>query len=344
MRRINPLLLLAVLVLAAGFGAGLGLSEAPPGSHVGLAVPPGRTAPSATGTVPSAAGGSAPAGTRVDGAGALRPSPTSLATAVVRGRFVVPVTMGGLVIDPAPPQTPPAPLGLDQPAATTLVGYTSGVGVLGPADARPTVGFGLVTVRGVAPPAGTSALDESPAWVGIVLGVNQGGFSCPAMRTSSAPGPLVPEDRAVLFTGAGGRGAVLYDTGGSSPCGGSTVPPSLREATATVPVRWQQQGPAGLVTTVSYQAPECARTSGVATGGNVHTGVYHAEVDVTFPFARSGCDAVKTFTTTVTVFPPDAGPGAPPPPTTVVLLPSTAPDAVPASLVGPVSQSAAVTG
>ncbi len=282
-------------------------------------------------------------GTRAEGAGVLRPSLATLASAVVGGRFVAPVTAGGLTVDPAP-ATSPAPLGLDRAAAASLVGYTNGVGVLGPPGARPTVGFGLVTVRGVTSPAGTSALDETPAWVGIVLGVNQGAFNCPAMRTVPSSGPVVPEDRAVLFTGEGGRGAVLYDTGGSSPCGGSPRPPSLEEATATVPVRWQRQGPAGLVTTVSYQAPACAHLEGVSASGNVHTGVYHAEVDVTFPFARTGCDGVKTFTTIVSVFPPDAGPGAPPPPTTVVLVPGTAADAVPPSLVGPVPPTAATTG
>lgn len=60
-----------------------------------------------------------------------------------------------------------------------------------------------------------------------------------------------------------------------------------------------------------------------------------------FPFARTNCDGVKVFTTTVTVFPPDAGPGAPSPPTTVTLVPSTAPDAVPSALATAITQSAA---
>ena len=142
----------------------------------------------------------------------------------------------------------------------------------------------------------------------------------------------------MILYGEMGRGAVVYDTGGTNPCGGPPVPASLAVAVAAVPVRWQQQGPTGLTTTIGYQAPQCARIASVSTGGNVHTGVYSAEVTVSFPFARTGCDAVKTFTTTVSVYPPSTGPGAPPPPTSVVLVPSTAPDDVPPSLVGAIGQ------
>lgn len=247
--------------------------------------------------------------------------------------------MGGLTIDPPPAGTPAAPLGLDRAAATAYAGYTGGVGAPPTVDSPPTVGFGLVSVEGVAAPGGTPILHETPAWVGIVLGVNQGGFSCPLERIPTSPaGPFQLEDRAVIFYGEKGRGAVLYDTGGTPPCGGAPLPASLSVALAVVPVRWQQQGPTGLTGTVSYQAPQCARLSGVSSGGNVRTGVYTATVYVTFPFARTGCDGVKTFTTTVTVFPPDPGPGAPAPPASVTLEPSTAPDAVPPALVGPVAR------
>ncbi len=311
-RRSIPVLLVAVLVAAAGLGLGLGLSEAPARSD---AHPLGQGRSSALLTNE-------------------RPALATVTAAVVGGRFVAPVTLGGLTVDPAPARTTLAPLGLDRAAAARLVTYTGGIGVLGPPDPVVTVGFGLVTLRGAARPAGTPVLQRTPAWVGIVLGVNGGAYNCPAERAAVARGPVVPEDRAVLFTGQDGRGAVLYDTGGSSPCGGSPIPPTRSVAMAVVPVAWRQLGPAGPTTTVSYQAPQCAQLSGVSASGDVRTGVYHVEVDVTFPFARTACDAVKTFTTTVTVFPGSVGPGAPSPPTTVVLVPSSAPDAVPALLVG----------
>lgn len=238
LRRSAPFLLLAILALCTGMGMGMGLglgmSEAPSGSRTVQVRASLRSDKVTTGAQDGGAGN-----------GPDRPTPASLAAAVVGGRFVTPMTMGGLTIAPPPAGTPAAPLGLDLAEATTYVGYTSGVGAVPkPASSIPTVGFGLVTVEGVAAPGGTPILHETPAWVGIVLGVNQGAFSCPAERIPASPaGPFEPEDRAVIFSGNGGRGAVLYDTGGSSPCGPSVLSASLKIAQALVPVPWQQLSP-----------------------------------------------------------------------------------------------------
>jgi hypothetical protein len=312
-----------MLLVGTGFGIGLGLSEAPSEPHAGVPVPSTRPPSASTSSsTPASTGSGSPIG----------PTLASLDATVVGGRFVGPVTIGELTVDPAPASTPPAPLGLYQAEAAADAGYSFGLG------GTPTVGFGLVSVRGVSTPKGTPTLAQTPAWVGVVLGVNEGAFSCPEEGSSrSATTPFQPEDRAVVLYGDEGRGAVLYDTGGTAPCGGAPVPPSLAVADASVPVPWQQVGPTGLTTTISYQAPECAALDGVGSGGNVNTGVYAVEVTVSFPFARIDCDAVQTFTTSVSVYPPNPGPGAPPSPTRVVLVPSTAPDAVPPALVEPIT-------
>ena len=50
MRRFLPFLLLAILLVGVGFGVDLGLSEAPSGSHLGLAMPSVHPAPVSTGS------------------------------------------------------------------------------------------------------------------------------------------------------------------------------------------------------------------------------------------------------------------------------------------------------
>lgn len=296
-------------------------------STAALSVAACTTAAIGASTRPASGGGG-----RTSTGGADRSGPTALAGAVVDGRFVAPVTVGGLTIDPASASSRGAPLGLDVADATADAGYTSGLGGV------PTVGFGLVTVRGVATPVGTPALRRTPAWVGVVQGVNERAVSCPAEPAGRVPAsaPFSPEDRAVVLYGAKGHGAVRYDTGGTMPCTGALIGPSLAAADATVPVPWVQQGPAALATVVSYRAPECASLTSTGGGGDVQLGTFTIEVTVTFPFSRVGCGAVRTFTATVRAYPSSVGPGAPPPPTAVTLVPSTAPNAVPASLVGPI--------
>ncbi len=255
----------------------------------------------------------------------------SVEPSVAGNRSVEPVTVGGLTIDPAPRGAGPAPLGMDRAEARAYAGFTGGLG------GSPSVIFGFVTLRGVSMPDGVPALDDTAAWVGVVRYVNQGGFNCPDERgTPQSARPFQPEDRAVIFYGGDGRGAVLYDTGGTAPCTGALTAPTVAIADALVPVRWHQQGPPGLATTISYRAPLCAVQVSVGANGNAKTGINTVTVVVAFPFARSGCAAVKTFTTTVRVYPVSVGPGAPPAPTHVVLVPSVWPDFVPAVLVGPI--------
>ncbi|MGA3146061.1 MAG: hypothetical protein ABSF33_01150 [Acidimicrobiales bacterium] len=237
-----------------------------------------------------------------------------------------------------------APLDLDRAAAEEYVAVTGGLADGAPASGRQIVGSGRVTLTGVATPTGTPALRGRPAWIGIVLGrPDAGGYNCPLEEatTPRAPGrppsgegatTFHPIDSAVIFYGVRGQGAVLYRAGGSKPCGGSTGPKAT-VAYAEVPVRWVQLGPPGLATSIGYRAPVCAQLFGVGTGGNVHTGVFGVNVTVVVPFDRSGCGATKWFTTTVTVFPVDAGPGAPPPPGRVVLRHDPIPASIPPSLV-----------
>lgn len=339
-RRLTPFVLVAVLLLGSGLGIGLGLSEAP-----------GFRAVSVAPVVRSATRGpmSAKAATSVNLSELPRCDATAricrqlgstlalLDAAVVGGRFVKPVTFGGLTIEPVPARKATAPLGLDLAEARAYVGYTGGMQAV-PPDPGPTVGFGLVSVHGVSGRDGTPTLAKTPAWVGVVIGVNN--VSC-ALEIPATPPPVwpryQPEDRVVVFYGQEGRGAVLYDTGGSPECPGqSELPPSLAVAYAFVPVPWQQQGPAGLSPTVTYQAPECATLRGVSANGNANTGLFTVTVGVSFPFDRTNCDAVQTFTASVFLYPSNAGPGAPPPPNSVTLVPSSAPGAVPPALVGPI--------
>lgn len=279
----------------------------------------------------SSGSGSGGGGSGGSGSGGSTVTATAVSSAIVAGMFVSPVTIGGMTIDPAPPGEPAAPLGLDLAEAQAYAGYTRGV------VGTPIVGFSVVTVTGVSSPAGTPALTGVPAWVGVWF-PDSATYSCPVepVSSGSSTSPPPPEVKAVVFYGSDGLGADVYDSGGTGPCG-SIATPGLSVADAQVPVAWQQVGPAGLTTTVSYVAPQCATLAGVGASGDATTGVYTVTVTVDFPFDRTGCATDGTFTTTVSVYPTDVGPGAPPPPTTVVLVPSTAPSAVPPALVGPVT-------
>jgi hypothetical protein len=271
-----------------------------------------------------------------------------LAGMVVGGRFIHPFVIGGLRVTPLTGTHQDAPLGLDLAEVDEYVAFTGGLVGGAQASGQQIVGSGRVTLTGVTTPTGTPVLRGRPAWIGIVLGrPDPGGYNCPLEEAptprdsdhpSSDPGAATfhPIDSAVIFYGMRGQGAVLYRTGGSNPCGGSTGPKTTA-AYAEVPVPWMQLGSPGLATSIGYRAPACAQLFGVGTGGNVHTGVFSVNVTVVVPFDRTGCGAVKRFTTTVTVFPFDAGPGAPPPPSRVALQHDPLPGSVPPSLVGPMA-------
>lgn len=232
------------------------------------------------------------------------------------GRFTQRVTVGGLTVSPLA-SGGSRPLGLGPHLAASYTAITGGL-----ASGKRLVGYGSVTLRGVSLPPGTPPLASTPAWVGIAYATTKlVAYSCPAMRIPSSVGPDTPYqpiDTAVIFYGYGGDGAVLYSTGGSLPCGGQAKP-TATPADGLVSLPWQQLGPAGLSTTVSYLAPTCARLVSVGAGGNVHSGVYRAYVRAAIPFDRAGCSQVVTRTTTVQVYPSEIGPGAPPPPRSVRL-------------------------
>lgn len=267
------------------------------------------------------------------------PVPT-LQGAVTAGRFVRAVRVGGLQVVPDPGERATAPLGLDLSAATTYAGYASALTTPGSRHlaARDVIGFGRVTLGGVALPPGVPGLSATPAWVAIAP-PSTGAVSCPAM-TVPGPGATTTTSpyrhgvyTAVVFFGAvahGGAGAVRYSSGGSLPCGGSTGPRAAA-AIAEVPVAWQVTGRVGPKTTVRYQAPACAHPGGSTGGGNVRTGVMTENVRVDVPFDRTGCGAVRSFTTVLTLFP--TAPGAPPPPSRIVLQHAAVPP-VPPAIVG----------
>jgi hypothetical protein len=260
---------------------------------------------------------------------------STLAGAVRAGRFVRTVWIGGLEVRPDP-AAGTAPLGLDLAAASRLASLTTGL-------RTPTIlGFGRVTLRGVATPAGAPRLVDAPGWV-AVASLAGDVYNCPVRAVPQAP--ALPGEHgiyeAAIFFGSvagGGSGALLYNSTGLQPCGGLTGP-SLATASAAVPVAWSVTGPVGLTTTVRYQAPVCSHVSSVSAGGNVNTGIYTATVTVSVPFDRTGCGAVSTFTTTVSVYPASAGPTAPAPPSRVILGPAPIPS-VPPALVGPLAAGA----
>ncbi|MHB8290454.1 MAG: hypothetical protein ACYDEY_14720 [Acidimicrobiales bacterium] len=284
----------------------------------------------------------------------------SPASAVTDGRFVRPVTIGGLRIEKAPPSRQASPLGLDLAEAKRYVGLTGGL-----LPGRQVVGYGLVTLTGVAIPTGTPArpqplpafvtrrvaiptgtpaLVARPAWVGIVLPAPYA-VNCPAEKIPQRPSPSSPLgsakpafhaiEQAVVFYGQGGRGALLYSTGGSLPCGAGTIGPRASAADALASVAWQKLGPTSASTTISYKAPVCSILQGVSSNGNVHTWVITVNVTVSFPFNRTGCRAVKRFTTTFDPYPPSSARQSPP--GNVTLLHSPAPAFTPPELIGVIS-------
>ena len=193
----------------------------------------------------------------------------ALAGAVVGGRFIHPFVIGGLRVAPLTGDHSDAPLGFDRAEAEEYVAVTGGLADGAQASGRQIVGSGRVTLTGVATPTATPPLRGRPAWIGIVLGrPDAGGYNCPLEEatTPRAPGrppsgsgatAYHPIDSAVIFYGVRGQGAVLYRTGGSKPCGGSTGPKTT-VAYAQVSVPWVELGPPGLVTSVGYRAPACA--------------------------------------------------------------------------------------
>ncbi len=270
-----------------------------------------------------------------------------LAGSVRGGRFIHPIVVGGLRVTAIAGRLRGAPLGLDWAEAKEYVALTGGLADGAPASGQQIVGYGRVTLTGVTTPAGTPVLHDRPAWVGVSLGRSTPvANGCPAERTSLQSASHLPSgpdtktvhpiDSVVVFYGMGGRGAVLYRTGGSKPCGG-TAGPNATIADAEVPVPWAPIGPPGLVTPISYQAPACARLFSVAASGNVRVGIFSVAVTVAFPFDRTGCGTVKRFVTAVTVFPPHPGPGAPPPPSRVELQPVPMATSIPRDLVGPIA-------
>lgn len=262
---------------------------------------------------------------------------STLNGSVVDGRFVRAVAVGGLEVAPDPSASA-SPLGLDLAAADRLASLTEGL------TNPKLVGFGLVTLTGAGgtPPTGAPTLTRTPAWVAIAT-TSHLAYNCPAMSgppPTASPGEHGAQKAAIFFgsVASAGRGAVLYQSAGTLPCG-RTVGPSVSAADAAVPVAWRPAGPVGRTSWVSYQAPTCSRLDSVSAAGSGNSGIDTVTVNVTVPFDRTGCAGVETFTTTVAVYPRPPGPGSPPPPARVVLVPKPLPP-VPPVLTSPLGQTA----
>lgn len=248
----------------------------------------------------------------------------ALAGAVAGGRFVRTASVGGMTVAPDP-SAGATPLGLDLSEASALAARTVHLG------APEVVGFGLVTVTGVTPPARTAALTGTPAWVAVAP-PGEGVYHCPPMTAAPTSTPRHVAGHGVytaaVFFGdvaSGGPGAVLYTSTGSLPCGG-TAEATLADARAAVPVAWHLAGPVGPSTSVDYRAPACSHLASVSAAGSAIERTVTVALTVTVPFDRTGCDGVRTFTATVRV------PASAPSPAGVRLVPKPVPPSPPALL------------
>lgn len=253
--------------------------------------------------------------------------------AVRDGRFVHPLTVGGLRVVPDPQTSTPDPLGLSLSEATEDAHLSQGP------NAPPTlVGFGLVSVTGVGLPTGIPTLTNTPAWVGVVPPSSSVVFCGALTTTTTTPSSIDAHHgiyTAVVLFGAvasGGNGALVYHSAGDRPCDEAPAGPATASATALVPVSWVQAGPAGTTVTIRFQAPVCAPAAEV-TGGATRTGINTLQVLVRVPFDRTGCGAVRTFTETEPLYPPK-GPGTPPRPAVVTVRGASIPSGIPPALLG----------
>jgi hypothetical protein len=248
------------------------------------------------------------------------------------GRFVSVFKRGGLVIDPPGSLKTQSPLGMDLALVKRYAALVGGLS-WGASVGHDTIGFGLVSLSKVSIPQGMPSFNRTPAWIAIAVPDSNTPYNCPAMRFPPIPAPsnLGPIDQVAIFYGQRGNGVALYDTGGIEPCGG-IAEPTLGFASALVNVPWHLVGSAGLKNVISYDTWSCASLASVSVGGK--GSVFTVRVSVSVPFlpkGRPGCHPT-TATTTVSVVPTHPGPGAPAPPRLpITLLPSKAPELMPAA-------------
>ncbi len=247
-------------------------------------------------------------------ASAPAPSPSAVAS----GRYVQIVAMSGLQVSPPPLTTTTEHLGLTWSQAATLFEATSAVQG---SHAHAIFGYGLATLEGSRRPAGTPPLRRRGAWVGITWG---GTTHCPAETTKPGSASTSSGSRRQIYTsvviyGDHGDGAIVYTSRGAPPCGGPMQGPTVEAAKEVLSVPWQQKTPvhAGAIG-ISYRAPACATLFSTAGHGNLHTGQFSLDVEVTVPFDHAAC-RIATRATTIRLFPSLTPPGAPAAPSHVAL-------------------------
>lgn len=249
---------------------------------------------------------------------ATAPAPSP--SAVASGRYVQVVAMSGLQVSPPAAGITTEHLGLTWSQAATLFEATSAVQG---SHAHAIFGYGLATLEGSRRPAGTPPLRRREAWVGITWG---GTTHCPAETTKPGSPSTSSGSRRQIYTsvviyGDHGDGAIVYTSRGAPPCGGTMQGPTVEAAKEVLSVPWQQKTTvhAGAIG-VSYRAPACATLFSTAGNGNLHTGQFSLDVEVTVPFDHAACRAIQTQSTSVMIVPAPGAPGAPAAPSSVALF------------------------
>lgn len=222
------------------------------------------------------------------------PSPS----AVAGGRYAQIVAMSGLQVSPPAAGIATEHLGLTWSQAAMLFKATSAVQG---SHAHAIFGYGLATLEGSRLPP----LRRRKAWVGITWG---GITSCPAETSnpgspSTSNGSLRQIYTSVVIYGEHGNGAIVYTSRGTPPCGGPTQGPTVGVAKEVLSVPWQQETPvhSGAVG-ISYRAPSCATLFSTGGNGNLHTGQFSLDVEVTVPFDHATCP-ISTRAATIRLFP-----------------------------------------
>ena len=224
---------------------------------------------------------------------------------VADGVFVKGVRLGGLSIAPTASGSSMKHLGLTWSQAAKL--FESSVSEQG-VHTNAILGFGFVSLPGSNSSLGGIKMDHRPAWVGIAWGEVT---SCPAMRTSKRSGTprraVKPIYSAVVIYGNAGLGAFSYDSRGEPPCGGRLAGPVISPGKKVESVPWVLKSidSAGAVR-VGYSTSICARVISESASGNMKTGKFTLELDLSVPFDPKGCSTQVTKQALIPLFPPSA--------------------------------------
>jgi hypothetical protein len=184
-------------------------------------------------------------------------------------------------------------------------------------DARPVVGYGLVTINGSY--WRKPAYHNTPAWV--VAYTDNRPTSCPAMplRTSPPPKPSPPLPKhhyTVFVLPDAETWAVTFDERSLAPCFGTVRPSSAELAHTQQLVVWHEVSRHGRRVTLGYTIPSCAEAAGAESSANTKANSLTIQLAEALPFGHPpNCTdrLPKTMdwdliTPTTTLTPPHAGP------------------------------------